>query len=256
MSAYSNFSSPWPSNTRKTKRDLMLRITPAGNFCLCLASSLCLLKIVYQGGLLHLVSLQTKPPAEIHSVVWLIPLPIPLGDSMQCQEQPLQHEVEPWNILEEIESGAILQVLFSLVASPEMSNVAIPGCEKGLCGAISLSLSLPSSLPLFLPHNPMPYVYFSSLWLPSIFHGEDLGVKRLTAFILVPFAWEPAETKAFCGNEWHPFLVYITDPGFLLFLYFFVHFSHFWWERKEWELSICARPAILPRILATYVLFD
>ena len=76
------FVDSWPNSVRKTKRELILRTVPAGKSGLCM-SSLCLLKILYQGGVLHPSSCHSSShPSQVCSVTWLLLLLVPSGESI------------------------------------------------------------------------------------------------------------------------------------------------------------------------------
>lgn len=150
---------------RKTERELILKIVPAGNFCVCMASSPCLLKILYQGSFLCLLSLQWS--LHLRYTLWVDWHYCPSIRREHCcvPEWFLQHGDEPWNILEETGSREILPVLFSLAASPRTSKCSHLWMQKlfHVEKSLSLSLSLSTSFSPF--PSPTPYPQFHALSL-------------------------------------------------------------------------------------------
>ena len=168
-----------------------------------MTSSLCLLKILYQGGFLYPVSLKPKLHLILCDLTGITTVCTIWREHCSGQELSLEHEDELWNILENdwVKTNSTGSVKFGSLTKNLQVQPSLDANISGTMPPTSL-LVPPSTLPYLLPpslpslsphptHNCMTCVF--SLWVSSTFHKRE-WVRLLTAFMLVPSAWEPAET--------------------------------------------------------------
>ena len=168
-----------------------------------MTSSLCLLKILYQGCFLYLVSLQPKLHLILCDLTGITTACTIWREHCSSQELSLEHEDEPWNILENnwVKTNSTGSVkLGSLTKNLHVQ----PSLDANISGTMpptsllfppsTLSLLLPPSLPSLSPHpahNCMTSEF--TLWVSSTYHKQE-WVRLLTAYTPVPSAWKTAET--------------------------------------------------------------